>query len=122
MQREVKSFQRAVRQLYFSVDGSAVAGGTLTQDGLLVGSFEGLITENSAGDYTITFNTPAQRVLNVQVSAITDVSTCRVKASSASSVNIEQVGADQTTPLADGDFYVMVVLSDCEDEYGDSEA
>jgi hypothetical protein len=116
MLREIKSHQRLIRQLFFSVDGSAVAGGTLTKNGLLVGKYEGLITENSAGNYTITFNQGGSRILNVQITPITDVTTCRVIAATTTTVQIEQVGADQTTPVADSDFFVTVTLSDSADE------
>jgi hypothetical protein len=46
------------------------------------------------------------------------VTTCRVKACTAAYVTIEQVGADQTTPEADGDFYVMVMGFDIVDQQG----
>jgi hypothetical protein len=117
MLREVKSTQCKVRHLYIKVDGSAVAGGTATTNGLLNGQTDVTVTENGAGDYTFTLNTPGQRIINVQVAAITDVTTCRVKAVTAgTSVQIEQVGADQTTPEADADFYLLIVVSDAADE------
>lgn len=116
MLREIKSPRRGVRVLYFHIDGSAVAGGTSTKNGMTIGSNDGLITENSSGNYTIAFTNPATRLLNVQVTPNTDVTTCRVVASSTTSVQIEQVGADQTTPTADGDFFVMVALQDAQDE------
>lgn len=118
MLREIQTPQRQVREFFFHVDGSAVAGGTLTKDGLLIGSNEGLITENSAGDYTIFFNQPGTRLLGAQVTAITDVTTCRVKIATSdhTKVTIEQVGADQTTPEADGDFFLTVWLQDASAE------
>lgn len=115
MLREVKSHQRLVRQLYFHIDGSAVAGGTGTTNGMLVGATEGTITENSSGNYTITFAQAGSRLLNVQATTNTDVTTLRIIASSATSVQVEQVGADQTTPTADGDFFLAVTLSDAAD-------
>lgn len=116
MHLDIKATQRRVRHLYIELDGSAVAGGSLTKDGLLHGQNDVKVTENSDGDYTFTLNTPGQRIINVQCTPITDVSTCRVKAVTASTVEIEQVGADQTTPLADGDFYLTIVVSDAADE------
>jgi len=116
MLREINSHQRLVRKMFFNVDGSVVAGGTLTKNGLLAGAQQGLITENSSGNYTITFNEPGSRILGVQATTFTDVSTMRVIAASATSVQVEQVGADQTTPLADGDFFLEVTLSDAADD------
>lgn len=109
---------RKTRTLNFYIDGSAVAGGTLTKDGMLVGSNDGLISETGAGLYTITFNAPGTRLLNAQVTAVTDVTTCRVVAADTdhTKVSINHVGADQATESADGDFYVMVVLQDTESE------
>lgn len=120
MLREIKSTQSKVRHLYITCDGSAVAGGTLTRDGLLNGQFDVLVTENSSGNYTFFLNTPGQRIINVQATPITDVTTCRVVAADTSNlkVTIEQVGADQTTPEADADFYLLIVVSDSEDENG----
>lgn len=116
MLRDMQSPQRGVRVLFFHVDGSAVGGGTSTRDGLTIGANDGLITENGSGDYTIVFTKPGTRCLNVQVTAITDVTTCRVKDHDHTEVNIEQTGADQTTPEADADFFVMVVLQDAQDQ------
>lgn len=116
MLREMMSPRRKTRVLFFEVDGSAVAAGTDTKNGLVVGSNDGLITENSSGDYTITFAQPGTRILQAQVTTITDVTTARVKAHSKTAVTVEQLGEDQTTPEADADFFLMVVLQDAEDE------
>jgi len=116
MLRDVKSTQRLIRMLAFRVDGSDVAGGTLTKNGLLEGTFDALITENSAGNYTLTFAKPFARVPVVTSMTATDVSTLRIIAVSASSVQIEQVAADQTTPLADGDFHLLVLGFDAADQ------
>jgi hypothetical protein len=106
------------RLLAFSIDGSVVAGGTATRNGILEGTYEGTITENGSGDYTITFTKAFARAPVVTLGTITDVTTCRVKACTAAYVTIEQVGADQTTPEADGDFYVMVMGFDIVDQQG----
>ena len=116
MHLDIKSTQRRIRHLYIQLDGSAVAGGTATTDGLVHGQNDVTVTENSSGDYTFTLNTPGQRIVNVQCTPITDVTTCRVKATTSSTVEIEQVGADQTTPEADADFYLLIVVSDAADE------
>jgi hypothetical protein len=116
MLREIKSTQRLVHHLYIECDGSAVAGGTATADGLTHGANDVTVTENGSGDYTFNLLNPGQRILNVQCTAITDVTTCRVKTVTATAVTIEQTGADQTTPEADADFYLMIVVSNAEDE------
>jgi hypothetical protein len=118
MLREVKSTQCKVRHLYIELDGSAVAGGTLTTDGLTHGQNDVTVTENSSGNYTFFLNTPGQRIVNVQATPITDVTTCRVVAADTdkTKVTIEQVGADQTTPEADADFYLLIVVSDASAE------
>src|SRR4051812_13222554 len=103
MLREMKTTQRLTRVLPLRITGATVAGGTLTKNGVTEGKEHVLITENSAGNYTITFNTPFARVPVVTGMAATDVSTLRIIAVAAGTVQIEQVGADQTTPLADGD-------------------
>lgn len=100
--------RRATRTLYFSVDGSVPS--------LLVGSQDGTLAENSSGNYTITFTNPGTRCLSVQGTTVTDVSTLRVVSATKTAVNIEQVGADQTTPEGDADFYLTVVLQDTEAE------
>lgn len=116
MLREMKCPQRLTRVLPLRIDGGDVAGGTDTTDGILEGWQHCTITENSSGNYTITFNTPFARVPVVTSMTATDVSTLRMVAVTASSVQVEQVGADQTTPLADGDFHLLVVGFDSADE------
>ncbi len=116
MLREAKCVQRLVRMIPFRIDGSDVAGGTGTTDGILEGTFHGTITENGSGDYTITFNTPFARTPVVILTAITDVTTVRLKAVSTTSFTVEQVGADQDTPSADGDFHALVVGFDAVDQ------
>lgn len=105
---DMQSPRRKTRTLYFMVDGSVPS--------LLVGAQDGTLAENSSGNYTITFAQPGTRCLNVQATSITDVSTMRVIEATALIVNVEQVGADQTTPLADADFYLTVTLQDTESE------
>lgn len=117
MLRELKSPQRMSRVLMFQIDGSAVAGGTDTTDGITEGAAHATITENGSGDYTITFNQPFARTPTVVVTPVTDVTTCRIKAVTNELVTIEQVGADQTTPEADGDFHVVVFGNDVADQY-----
>jgi hypothetical protein len=106
------------RLLAFRIDGGDVAGGTDTRNGILEGTYEATVTENSSGNYTFTFTKPFARVPMVQLTPITDVSTMRIIAVTTTTVQVEQVGADQTTPLADGDFHMLVVGSDATDQNG----
>jgi hypothetical protein len=116
MLRDMKIVQRLSRVIPIRIDGSVVAGGTATTNGILEGKYHCTITENGSGDYTITFNQAFARVPTVLVTTITDVTTCRIKDIDATMVRIEQVGADQTTPEADGDFHVLVVGFDTADQ------
>lgn len=116
MLREMKTTQRLCRVIGISIDGSAVAGGTLTTTGILEGGQHCKVTENSAGNYTITFNTPFARLPIVAAATFSDVSTLRIVAKTAATVQIEQVGADQTTPLGDADFDLIVMGFDSADQ------
>lgn len=116
MLRPMQCVQRLTRVLPIRVDGSAVAGGTDTTDGLLEGSQHCTITENSSGNYTISFNTPFHRTPVVTCMTATDVTTLRIVAVDNTSVQVEQVGADQTTAEADGDFHLLVVGFDTADQ------
>lgn len=118
MLREIKCSQRLARQLAFRVDGGDVAGGSSTRNGLLEGKFDALITENSSGNYTLVFTKPFGRVPVCVAMPVTDVTTMRIIAVSATSVQLEQVGADQTTPVADGDFHLIVMGFDAADQDG----
>lgn len=122
MLREVKCAQRMSRVIAFRIDGGDVAGGTATRNGILEGTYEATVTENSSGNYTFTFTKAFARVPVVVVTPITDVTTCRIIAVTATTVQIEQVGADQTTPEADGDFHMMVFGFDITDQQGVSAA
>lgn len=116
MQFDVKSVQRKVRTIPLRIDGGDVAGGTDTKNGILEGKEHCTITENSSGDYTVTFTEPFQRTPVVLLTSATDVSTVWLKAVSATSFRVEQVGADQTTPLADGDWHAIVFGFDAVDQ------
>lgn len=116
MLREMMCVQRKTRIIPVRLDGSAVAGGTDTTDGILEGSQHVTVTENGSGDYTFTFNTGFSRTPVVMVTPVTDVTTCRIKAVSTTSVQIEQVGADQTTPEADADFHMLIIGFDAADQ------
>jgi len=115
MKREVMSYQRLVTDIEVQIDGSAVAGGSDTTDGVLMGQEHVTVTENSDGNYTITLNEPGSRACFAMATPITDVSTVRIVSATASAVTVEQVVADQTTPLADGDFFLLIRKFDSED-------
>ncbi len=116
MLREAKCVQRMVRMIPFRIDGGDVAGGTATTNGILEGTFHATVTENSSGDYTFTFVTPFARTPAVLLTPITDVTSCRIKAVSTTAVQVEQTDADQTTPVADGDFHMLVIGFDAVDQ------
>lgn len=113
---EVLCTQRRPRLIPLRIDGSEVAGGTDTTNGILEGSSSATITENSSGNYTIKFVPPFYRTPVVTSMTATDVSTLRIITVSADSVQVEQVGADQTTPLPDGDFHLLVLGFDTADQ------
>jgi hypothetical protein len=116
MLRDMKCVQRMVRVIPVRLDGSVVAGGTLTTNGILEGWQHMLVTEVGAGEYKFTFNQAFHREPVVLVTTVTDVTTCRIKEVTTAYVVIEQVGADQTTPEADGDFHMLVVGFDAADQ------
>lgn len=116
MLREMQCVQRKTRVIPIRLDGGLVDGGTATTDGVLEGTHHVLVTENSSGDYTFTFNTPFSRTPVILLTTITDVTTCRLKAVSTTGFQVEQVGADQTTPEADGDFHALVIGFDAADQ------
>lgn len=116
MLREIKCPQRGARLIPVSVDGSAVGGGALTTDGLIEGKYQVTITENSSGNYTIYFNIPFSRKPVVTGMTFTDVTTLRIVAVTTTYVQVEQVGADQTTPEADADFHLMILGFDADDQ------
>lgn len=112
MLRSPKTNQRLERRLCFLIDGS--------EPELDIGSELGTLVENSSGNYTITFTRAFARIPCVLATTATDVTTVRVISATASAVNVEQVGADATTPTADGDIYLEVIGWDTADEYGDN--
>ena len=106
-----KSNQRRERRLVFVIDGSVPE--------LDIGNGLGTLVENSDGNYTITFNKAFTRTPACLHSVNSDVSTTRLVAISTTAVQIEQVGADQTTPLADSDITLEVIGWDTADEYSE---
>lgn len=114
--REVRTTERGVRCYYVKVDGSAVAGGTDTTDGLLLGSQHMTITENGNGDYSLNLNVPGQRVVGVSGVGLTAASVITVDASSASQIDVLQTTASTGAALADADFWLQVYVSTSADE------
>jgi len=118
MLREMKCVQRLVRVIPIRLDGSVVAGGTATTNGILEGTRHVTVTENSSGNYTFTFNEPFKRIPVIMLTPVTDVTTVRLLGEpTVSAFTVEQVGADQTTPEADADFHALVVGFDTADQY-----
>jgi hypothetical protein len=54
MLREIKCPQRLPRQLHFKIDGVSTSS-------IKIGQFDGVLTVNGTGDYTVTFNEPFAR-------------------------------------------------------------
>jgi len=116
MLRDLRTVQREARVIFVTIDGSAVAGGTLTTDGVLVGSPHVKVTETGNGAYTITLNEPGSRACFAMVSPITDNSVFYVGECLASTVKITQETASTGAALADADFNVMIVAFDSLEE------
>lgn len=108
--KEVRTTERGVRIYYISLDGSAVAGGTLTTNGLLLGALHVLVTENGNGDYTFTLNTPGQRIIGVSgmpVTADTSLTATILTLSTVQVLQTDMAGA----AVADADFYLQIHVS-----------
>lgn len=103
--------------MYAKVDGSLVAGGTDTQNGLDVGAKQHMtITENSDGNYTVTLNTPGQRFVGMIAQALTALTVCTVDlAVDGKSATVIQTTASTGAVIADSDFWLMLAVSHAED-------
>jgi len=116
MKRKIESHQRLVTVLNITVDGSAVAGGTLTTNG--VGGPDAqhvTISETGAGAYTITLNEPGSRACFATATAITDNSTVYIGAMAASTVAVTQDTVTTGNALADADFNITIYKYDSAD-------
>lgn len=116
MKRHIESEQRLVEKIFVKIDGSAVAGGTLTTDGLLMGKNQVKITENGSGDYTLTLNTPGSRDCFAVATGLTDNSICYVVATDNSTVQVKQETCTTGAALADADLWVEITKFDSADE------
>jgi len=113
--REIRTTERGVRCYFLDVDGSVVAGGTATTNGLLNGAQHFTVTENGDGDYTFTINTPGQRVVGVSGIPKTANSALTVATVTLSTVQVLQTDL-AAAALADGDFYLQVWVSTAGDQ------
>lgn len=116
MLRSLKTTQRGVRMIPVAIDGSAVNGGTLTTNGVVIGDQHVKVTETGAGRYTITLNTPGTMPCGAVVCPSTDLSICYFVSSTKSTVVIAQNTATTGAALADADFTVLIFAVDAEDE------
>lgn len=117
MLREVMTPQRLCRQLHVSIDGNAVDGASAQTNvtGIVEGQRHVTVTEVTGGEYKIWFNVPFARLPVVLLTPFTDVTTMRIKTLNVAYVIVEQVGADQTTPTADGSFHAQITGWDTAD-------
>lgn len=116
MKFDPKVKQRGVVWLMVRVDGSSVAGGTDTTNGLLTEINNVTITENGSGDYSINISKPGIRTCFAVATPETDATAMRIVSLSSSVVRVKQVSTDLSTGVADGDFCVLIgVYNDSSD-------
>ena len=108
--REVRTTERGVRVHFVEVDGSAVAGGTDTSNGLTNGSLHFTITENGDGDYTLTLLTPGQRIVGASGVPKTADSALRIGTVTNAAIQVLQTDLANAAQ-ADADFYLQVWVS-----------
>lgn len=108
--REVRTTERGVRTYFLDVDGSAVAGGTDTTDGLTLGARHFTITENGDGDYTLTLGVPGQRIVGVSGLPKTANSALSIGTVTASTVQVLQTDLANAAQ-ADADFFLQIHVS-----------
>jgi hypothetical protein len=111
----MRSTERGVRTYFLDVDGSAVAGGTDTTNGLTNGSLHFTVTENGDGDYTFTITVPGQRLLGASGMPKTANSALTVGTVTASTIQILQTDLANAAQ-ADSDFYLQVYVSTAGDQ------
>lgn len=116
MLRSIKTVQRGVRTIFVQVDGSDVGGGTLTTNGIDIGSPHVKITETGNGAYTITLNEPGTKPCFAIASPITDNSIMYIGECLKNHVKVTQETASTGAALADADFNLVIFACDAEDE------
>jgi hypothetical protein len=102
--------------LEVTIDGSAVNGGTLTTNGVTKGKEHVKVTENGAGDYTITLNEPGSRACFAVATPITALSNVEIAAQAAGTVQVLQRTATTGVALADADFNLLIFVFSSTDE------
>lgn len=95
--------------LAFRVDGTGTAS-------ILEGQFDGTLTDNGTGDYTITFAKAFVRVPVISALPVTADVALSINAVSASSVRIVAREIDASPAAVDADFHVMVLGFDTADQ------
>lgn len=113
--RDMRTTERGSRTYFLDVDGSAVAGGTDTTNGLTNGSLHFTVTENGDGDYTFTINVPGQRILGVSGLPKTANSALTIGTVTASTIQVLQTDLANAAQ-ADSDFYLQVHVSTAGDQ------
>jgi hypothetical protein len=109
MLRSIKSSQRLPRQLHFKVDGVSTSS-------ILVGAFDGALTVNGTGDYTITFSQPFARVPFVAASiAGAAIGVALVDSATATAVRVKTF--DLGASALDVELHLIVQGFDAADEY-----
>lgn len=116
MLRSIKSPQRNLRVIAVQVDGSDVNGGTLTTNGIDIGSPHVKVTETGNGAYTFTLNEPGVLNCFAVASPITDNSIVYIGACTNSTVAVTQETASTGAALADADFNLIIMACDAENE------
>lgn len=90
MLRELKVTQRLARLLAFALTGTGTAA-------LGAGAFDGTLTDNGTGDYTIAFAKPFARAPIVTASSLTAGIIIKIHAVSTTSLQIKTYAVDGTT-------------------------
>lgn len=117
MTRGIDTHQRKVVAMFALVDGSAVAGGTLTTDGLDVGAAQHMkITESSSGVYVLTLNNPGQRFVGAAITSMTSLANQHFAiGTDGKTMTITQRTASTGVVLADADFSAILFVSHAAD-------
>ena len=118
MTRGVETHQRKVAMMFAKIDGSVVAGGTATTNGLDVGAAQHMtITENGDGDYTLILLLPGQRFVGCIATSLTALGVCTADvATDGTSMRIKQTTASTGAALADSDIWACLAVSYAEDQ------
>lgn len=108
MLREIKSPQRLPRQLHFKVDGVSTSS-------ILVGQFDGTLTVNGTGDYTVTFAKPFARV-PVVCATVGGASIGVALVSSATATSVTVKTYDLAAAALDVELHLLVQGFDAVDQ------